>query len=305
MMDEKKKKIGFWEAIVGCCTGTDIFVRLTGQSLLRALWHLLLLSVLLGGMMGAASLRKTAPALDRMSDLLRENFGRIEMTKAGLRPERNPESEHFVQDGKFSIWYLPRTPEAKTMYPLPKPGEVLTIWTPKKFFFLGLNREGRDYLVQATSPFGMPDSPEISDEKDLREEVAESFRKSAKVPMPEKFQGETVGFDELAKGAKIALFLLFWATFGLTFWIPALLLSMMFALVLMFSTRRWESFPYRNKMAVLAIYAGFPAMLVGALATLLELPYLEYSLIYALGMAGFMLFVLARLRSERPGEERS
>ena len=55
-------------------------------------------------------------------------------------------------------------------------------------------------------------------------------------------------------------------------------------------------------LIVLAIYAGLPPMLIGSVAEALRLPFLNFNLIYVLGMTLYLIMVmnrLERLRQER------
>ena len=57
-----------------------------------------------------------------------------------------------------------------------------------------------------------------------------------------------------------------------------------------------------GEVVKLAVYAGFPAMLVGSVASALRLPMLDFNMIYVLGMTVYLMIImnrLDRLRQER------
>ena len=57
-----------------------------------------------------------------------------------------------------------------------------------------------------------------------------------------------------------------------------------------------------RQVIVMAIYAGFPVMVIGAMAEALQLPYLSFNIIYSMGMMIYLIMAmnrLERLRQER------
>ena len=58
-----------------------------------------------------------------------------------------------------------------------------------------------------------------------------------------------------------------------------------------------------GEMVKLAIYAGFPAMLIGSVATALRLPLLDFDMVYVLGMTIYLMIAMNRLERRRQEQE--
>ena len=61
---------------------------------------------------------------------------------------------------------------------------------------------------------------------------------------------------------------------------------------------RKKRFTFRE-LVVLAIYAGFPAMIIGSVAEALRLPGLSFDVIYVLGMTIYLVIIMNRIEYNR------
>ena len=52
-------------------------------------------------------------------------------------------------------------------------------------------------------------------------------------------------------------------------------------------------------MTVLAVYAGFPAMTAGSIADAMQLPLLDFNIIYVLGMTFYLIVIMNKLERDR------
>ncbi|MBR2356744.1 MAG: hypothetical protein IKA65_01785, partial [Lentisphaeria bacterium] len=58
-----------------------------------------------------------------------------------------------------------------------------------------------------------------------------------------------------------------------------------------------------KELVVLAIYAGFPPMLIGSAAEALRLPFLNFNMIYVLGMTFYLIVIMNRLERLRQEQQ--
>ena len=80
-----------------------------------------------------------------------------------------------------------------------------------------------------------------------------------------------------------------------TFLVPILVFAVV-SLLMNLGRKRYFSF---KELIVLAIYAGFPAMIIGSAAEALQLPGLNFDVIYVLGMTIYLIIVMNRIEYNR------
>jgi len=294
-------KTHFFRALAGTCTGTGIFAELQTQSLWRTFWHLLLTSVIAAVIMSIGVCSRFAKIGRIATEQLETQCGGVKLSARGLEPLTEPDKPRdFLLPGLFRVNYLPRTADGQAAHlPQSFPGDSVrgVIWMPDRVGVWGKTRSNRYILsVPAAQPGQIGEMREVG----TPDELLAGLRSQAALPWDQlgkedlvlrASQLRSVWNALLLIGMPIALLfetlfqvLLYVAMFAVVFWVMSL--------------RRPNRRPLREIIA-LAVYAGFPAMLIGALAVALDLPHLEFNWIYVLGMTGYLMVVMNRLERNR------
>ena len=292
---------GFFRALRGTCGGTAIFTELQTQSLWRTVWHLLLIAVLAAAVMSVGVCSRLAGIGRAAAEQLQAQCGGLKLSARGLDPLDSPEKPRdFLMPGLFRVNYLP-APAGGAAPSLPKSfpeGSVRgVVWMPDRIGVWG--RTGNNtYLLSVVTA----QTARIGEVREVGtpDELLSELLRSPALPW-DQLGEETQIFTAPRLLAVWKVLLMIGLPVALLFetLFQVLLYVMMFAVVFwVMSLRRPNRRPLRE-VIVLAVYAGFPAMLIGALAVALDLPYLEFNWIYVLGMTGYLMVVMNRLERDR------
>lgn len=295
-------KTGFFRALYGSCAGISIFEQLKQQSFVRACWHLLLMSLLSAVIIGIGIYSGIKLTVHNSLAVVVENCGSIVCTEKSVTPSLAPEKARtFVLGGPFAITYLPKD-AANLPDDFQKGCNYGLLWSADgRFLFWGA-AGGNKYTAVSAALF--PAEHTIVAGKD------NLFAELKKIPLvklelnpgekeeltPAKMQAVA----DLLLNIGVCVFLLRKTLLEVIIYIA------MFAVVtLLMNMNRPRRTPFRE-LIVLAIYAGFPPMLIGSLAEALQLPYLSFNMIYVLGMTFYLIVImnrLERLRQEKQWRE--
>ncbi len=302
--------VGFWRALSGSCRGTAIFAELKEQKLGRTLWHLLLI-LLLGTAIMSCGVYPRVLAVGRMTaNLIGEHCGGLSLSAAGLVPLREPErARNFLLPGPLAVSYLPAgAAESGGVAAVPQLPENFAqgaerglLWMPDRLgLWFKLENNAYALSVMQSDIGRLSGARELGSASELVPELTKS------PPIRWALPGMT---SELFPRLRLrALFEL-----ALPFILPPVLFLQSLFEVLVYiamfaAVFTLMSFGRRNRLTVrqlvvLAVYAGFPAILLGSLATSLALPVLSFNLVYVVGMTGYLMVVMNRLDRDRQQRE--
>lgn len=101
--------MGFWKTLFQVCTGTDVYVRLLDCRLLKALFHLILLVLLLSVVLAWGHSCLEGPDIRGISERLFNETGRLVFhSDTGVRTERNPDKrQSYRLDDQLRFDYYP------------------------------------------------------------------------------------------------------------------------------------------------------------------------------------------------------
>lgn len=288
-------KTNFIKAFIGTCSGTAIFERLRFQHGFRTFLHLLLMNLICAVIISLGVFpewnRQAAVSVDRVY----ENCGSLKLGENGIFPEKEPEKvKNFLIAGPMSVTYLP---EDVTVLPENFDQGCLNgiLWSGKH---IAAWRKTGDASYRLTLLGNAV--PAMEEQSVSPEEIPAKLREAQPVKLP---QGEeqSLNHSKLMALCKLMLFMvmLFMALFTLAqIIIYIAMFAGVFALMGLGRPRRFKV----GEVVKLAVYAGFPAMLVGSVASALRLPMLDFNMIYVLGMTVYLMIImnrLDRLRQER------
>ncbi len=301
-------KTGFWRALIGGCSGTAIFSQLSEQRPWRAIWHLFLMTVLSTLVMTAGVYPAVRTVVLRSIAIVTEHCGGVQWSERGLTPLDDPDQVHsFMLPGPLAVNYLPSaspTPGEGGRTALPtdfnQDAKAGILWTPDRIGLWKQLDNGTFELSYLADAWGRLNDPrELAAATDLLPELAKA---PALVwngkELSGKFDGDRLrALANLALAPGVALVLFRQTLFEVVLYIA------MFAIVFtLMSVGRPRRFRFVQLM-VLAIYAGFPAMLAGSVAAALQLPVLSFNVVYVLGMTLYLMVIMNRLERNRQRRE--
>ena len=288
-------KTGFFRALYGTCCGLKIFEQLQEQSFFRALWHLLLMSILSAAVITAGVYPGLRELVNHSTDIITENCGSITLAPDGITPEKAPEvARSFMVAGPVSVTYLP---EKASVLPQNFRQECHTgvIWSAKRIGLWVWSGGDTFQLIPLSAEVSSWSAQSCSSSEEL-------FKNFQAAPAMTLKDTETLGAEQLR--ALGDLFLSFgWAGWVLRVTLVEVLIyiAMLSGVFVLMNLGRPRRFKLRQ-VIVMAIYAGFPVMVIGAMAEALQLPYLKFNIIYSMGMMIYLIMAmnrLERLRQER------
>ncbi len=312
-MSSESIKTGFFTALAGTCRGTDIFLQLRHQSLIRALWHMFILLVICSTAIVAVQNITDNRKLDDVANSFRAMFGGVELDRDGkmIVPLARPgESRSMLLPNGGLIVYVPAGREIPA---LPESTSVndfryLIYWFPYSFV-LGTRLQEDEINVMTFRPGNISDGLGQARTVDAKGfgtvlKNAEKFNGSITLPPGDRtvIQGDVL-VSLLRVWGSVISFIMF--AFGgfiqILFYI--LVFTVMFNIT---GARRLQKIRFKE-LLVCAVYAGFPAVMVGSAFPAFDLPLLTFGSAYVTGMIIFLLTVIGRIENtgdSAAGEEK-
>lgn len=288
-------KIGFFRALRGSCAGIAIFEELKNQTVLRAFWHLLLMAVLSAVIMSFGVYPALRGSVMGSVNAITDNCGTLTCTADGIFPVEPEKARTFLVAGPLAVTYLPENSKK-----LPEDFQMQCssgiIWSGGKVGLWTLRKKDVYDFISLSDPLSAVQNQTVSGSAEL----LDALKKSPSIQFEmsenkiEKFTPERlkalVGVL-LPLGTGVMLF-------RQTFLEVMLYIAMFTVVTLLMNIGRVRHLTLRE-MVVLAVYAGFPAMLIGSVAAALELPLLDFNIVYVFGMSIYLIIVMNSLERKR------
>ena len=90
------KQHGFLKTFISVCSGTEIFPKLSGISLFRAIGHLILLALICASANIAMRYHPFNVEFEKLCGELQNKFGGLNYTTEGIVPEREPKTKNTL-----------------------------------------------------------------------------------------------------------------------------------------------------------------------------------------------------------------
>ena len=286
-------KLSFFASLWGVCCGTRVFPVLKGHSVPRTLAHLALMSLLCAfvitwGSFGRA-MREYAKFLERYD----EAFGsRIRLSAAGIRPEKSPDAPRFIalpSDG--GLIYTAGSAAAEVPPGFFSGAAYFVMWSDFGLAFgvrsaaFGDDGEWQVQVVKPDQSFTVRKVGGDGLPAFLNAELARLRESGGRWKLPKAKIGTGELFRFFKRLAAAALFVS--ELFGI--FALGLLCTLFFSLI----SRLTGAAALRGiggaEYWKIGVYAGFPGMLVGAVAEALDLPYVSYGIVYSLALVVYWL----------------
>ena len=298
-------KTGFFRALWGSCAGTAIFDDLRFQHWGRAIWHLLLMTLIASLIMFWGIYPALKQIVLRSAAVVGDNCGELRFNANGIFPVENPNKERlFLIAGPTAVTYVPE--DCTTLPENFKQGAAQgVIWNGSQCILWFAGTGGIYQYSSINGPLVPGEMMQTDDPAVLLKALKKSSAIKLNLPA-----GKHQDFSPSQIQAIIKLILppgMILILFQRTL-VEVVIYILMFSLVFLMMNFRREGRLKFMEMITLSIYAGFPAMIAGSVASALQLPVLTFNLVYVLGMTFYMVVImnrLERLRQERAWRSQS
>ena len=308
---------GFLNTFISVCSGTAIFPQIAKYSILRMVWHLILLAILGGCVNIAFRYHPFNSAYEAYCSKLEKKFGQISFSEKGITPTINPEKNGTVRKGNLRVDYFHNMEDLKTFHPGDEPIFGIA-WTPKSVVsWILYDKKPYPFMPMLLPVFSSPEqvnqgmsflvqSMNGETKKHLSLYEASNIYKIELTPSDYR----TIPFREFKTnitGVPIKLPTLFLLFLFSEIMINCLLISPVYILIFtLFSyfLGKSEMLSLKfTKLLIVGIYTGFPGFVIATLYTALDLPYLDFQSVFLLTYLIYSFPVFTRLRAEQLSSE--
>ena len=286
MRDDRRMKVSFLRSLWCVCCGTGIFPVLRGHSTLRTLWHLLLMSLVVGTIIEFGIRSRLGAGLAGCRRDFTAAFGNsIRLSERGIAPEKRPQTPFFMAlPAGGGLFY---TAEGRGIE-FPKGffecHNYFLVWSDVLLAAASRSGDG-EWQIQLVDP---TQNMRIvrSDGNGIPALFASRLRRgAAKWDLPEA----RIGTADMFKFIRRSVVVMTFFTEVLGCFLLALVCTGCFALLSRLTgaaaLRGLTGWAYWR----VGVYAGFPGMLIGGVCEALELPYVSYGIIYATALVLYWL----------------
>lgn len=299
------KKLGFFRTVIAICGGTEIFIVLMKTSCGRAVFHLLLLSILCSSAAVAMQYAPYDKLIKKYCGALYKEFGEAEFTPKGILPKLNPGKARYLRINENRIDYLPDAKDASVFNPSDSISERGVLWMPNSVA-IWVKASADYYAMPLFFTLNNIPNREKFTENPGDKIIAYAEKNSFKA---DKFSGQPpINFLNIKSTMLfVMLFLVFSSIFlAISFFVP--LFSIFFAMVFFFTGKQElpDEIKFTNLLTI-SLYASFPGILVATIYYGLNLPFLDFQTVCLTGFLIYLIVVLNRLKKIKapdPREER-
>lgn len=280
----------FFRTLIAVCSGPSVFPGLMNRNPFRAVFHLLLLCVLLALVISAFRIAGFREPERVISRALTGQFGSVVVRDGTVLPEKNAkQAKSFILTRSLRLDYLPDSAAAlKNMGRWRERTGI--IWTPRGFLLWGavegetagyvlipMPLPSRTALALVPSLNGISSAPLSAPEIERYvrknyyggEKPLEGAEKTLVFPIP-----ETVA----AISSACHVFIGVTAFAGLFF--SSLMITFLFAAAQSLFTPKGAKRPAFPRLMTIMVYAAFPPLIIASLFTALSLPFFGFQTVF-------------------------
>ncbi|NOY74907.1 MAG: hypothetical protein GXP32_03845 [Kiritimatiellaeota bacterium] len=307
------KRHGFLKTFISVCSGTEIFPTIASFPLIKAIGHLILLSLVCASANIAMRYHPFNVEFEKVCGELQNKFGDLSYTAAGVVPERSPEKPESIVFDDLRVDYFPALKDLAEF----KPGDDCgggIVWTPRSIILWDKTDDKAVPLIPLIVPTFV-DKTSLKEAFDFywtrmsaqsdSKSTLQTFAKLYEIPSSQPILNDSTSFRNFQSNILSVplrvptLYILYLASEML---VNILLISPMYILVFtMFSSLLGKSdmlgLSFR-KLFVIGLYTGVPGTVIAALYTILQLPYLDFQSVFLIAYLVYSFPVFNRLRRE-------
>lgn len=304
------KTKNFFYILYSVCSGTKIFPDLAKNGYLRAFWHLMILTLTCSVGFSLGNMFDLKSNITKACYILNQEFGGIVVEKSGIYPKIQRDKEHHIEYEFFQMDYIPAQTKIDKLKLDTKLYNSGIVWTPNSATgWLKINNnqivlypvlaslsDTTFFSIYHTNHIGnyIKQTPKLTGEEPL---VLRLCIHGGDVPVVGAFLlKSTDNFDVLIPSLVRWSSLVIMFKFFVTAVLNMLFYGLIFALIYRFTSKNNSiSYTFKN-FFVIAIYASFPAIIIGTLLSLAQTQWLEYSTIFIIVFIIYLFFILNNLK---------
>ncbi len=284
--------MNFFRIIFSICQGTGIFPELSRISLLRAFLHLIILSTLLSGLMSIMRYPFIENSITQITQVITDNFGEVRSSDRGIIPSIAPEKPRKVEvmPGLIMEYFPNENVDPKALQV--NDYNMGIVWTPGAtaiwikdvmvfplLYSETILQEHRKVRVEPATPDGISSFIKYYYCADNKFDFSSIRNFTARI---------------LYSGLLFSYFI----QMGMIFFGCLLFTTMFTGFYALGGGIGLSGVKYKN-IWLIGLYAGFPALIVGAVVSGLNLPYVNYSTVYLFGFLGYFFFIVSRMQRDQ------
>ena len=302
--------MNFFKTVFQVCTGTTVFLHLMNRSLLRALFHFVLLTFLVALLFSSIQSFLLGREVRRVSSLLFEQLGGVSVTKAkGIRTLNTPEEKKgYILNPQMRFDYLPGTtfqPGMVKNWDSPA-GIIVTDRAVVAWIAPRGEMGGGRYMLMATPIDGaLSQTPFLllfQSAEELEKHIIDNFRLKEGQQVDLRFWNDGVTFRSPNLFANQIIAALWIFTMILSF-TGMLILALIGILFFAMAQYFWSNGSEERKLTfrtilVVMLYAAFPPLIIAALYSSLGLPLLGFQTVFFVTFFIYHLVVFNRIQKQ-------
>ncbi|MDD5698408.1 MAG: hypothetical protein PHH77_07300 [Victivallaceae bacterium] len=288
--------MNFFTALFGTCKGTKVFSALRAQSVIRALGHLLLLTLICSLFILACTYSPATRKIDEIFVNLKDVFGDIRIDKNGITPTKTTEMKSLIiADNQLKITYLPAV-NPNYLNELDA-NDISSgfLWTPTLIASWFKVSPDQFLLV----PFAYCAKRLLGPESIKRSAIAAYINSRTSLNDRLICQFPELSWPALSAYCKNTFLTLSFIGNLAGIVLQVVFFVALFALILNLSGQNanYPVLKYRDRFVV-GIYASFPPLLIAAMFSAFELPFLTFNSVYVICFSIYLIVVFSRLQSD-------
>lgn len=295
-------KYGFLRTVLSICAGPGVFSQLIKNSIYRTLGHFLLLALLCSSAVVFLRFFPLRERVDKCCCILEKKFGGVEFRKEGLFPLKGYDRPGTIQIDNIRIFnitnlridYFPDKKDASGFDFGGGTADQGIFWMPNAIIgWIKLDRNNYFVYPLLFPILGFPVPEKISGL--LTGGILVYAEKNSFSPGL-FLQESPIIFGSIRNSVLFVILSLLFLDilFTILFFIPVF--ALFFTVVFLFTGRDVPSYISFSKLFIVAIYAGFPGMIIATLSFAFELPFFDFQTVCLISSLVYLIVVLNSLQ---------
>ncbi|HBM15187.1 MAG TPA: hypothetical protein DD381_02405 [Lentisphaeria bacterium] len=303
-------KTNFFSVLMSVCTGTSLFPEIAQFKIFKAVWQLFILVVLASIAFSMANYTSISKSIESGSLFMQKTFGDILVKDNGIYPSLEENKERHVDYAFMRVDYIPDSESfAKFKF---DPGTSYSgfIWTPYKVIgWLKLNDSQIVVYPAVTTQYDtrfISIYPKDQFENYIKySDKLETFKNlmlrvciQAEVPVVGAAGLKSSNsFMEFTKDFSMWSSFIVFFKFFISAFFNVIFYSLIFAAIYAFTEKGGVlNYKFKN-FFLIAVYAAFPAVIIGTIFESAQSQYLDYSTVFLIAFVIYLFVITNKLKA--------
>ncbi len=309
-------KTNFFSILYSVCTKTSLFPEIAKFKVIKALWHLLILTVLTSMVFSIISYHGIKNGIDNGCAFMQKNFGDILVENDGIYPSIDKNKERHVDYNFVSVDYLPDQSSLDKFNIASDTALSGFIWTPFKVIgWLKLNDSQIVVYPAVSSQYDtrflsiypkeqFEHYVKYSDKLEIFKNLMLRVCVQSDIPVVgASMLNKTNSFIDFIPGFALWSSFIVFFKFFFSALFDVVFYSIIFAAIYAFTEKNGVlNYKFKNYF-VLAVYVSFPAIIIGTIFESVQTQYLEYSTVFIIVFAIYLFVVTNKIKRNGIGNK--